>query len=204
MMSRGTKVQVGPLLRGQTFTNTEVLVTETCFRCGLLFAFPMEWQDRRRTDKTNFWCPNGHTQHYTRSEVDELRERLERSKCDLDGALDRLSAEKVAHGVTERERRRIVARVEAGVCIHCHRTFQNLAQHMGDQHGHVAVSDGIAGLGIALTALLVHKRRGYGWGQLKDGSPVRCRAERVPAVRAVHRWADVTCEDCKRTRRKQS
>lgn len=183
-------------LRGSEFTvYSGDLITETCYSCGILFAFPVEWRKNRLNDKATWYCPNGHQQHYTGpTEADTLRAEVAKQKRATDAALDRLNAEKAAHEVTEKERRRIVKRVEAGVCIHCNRTFTNLAKHMNSAHVEPPEGGGIEQI---VTAMLVHKMYGRGWGARGDGSHyVRCGAQRVPTVRAAWFWRDVTCEEC--------
>lgn len=194
-MPRGMTVTVTPQ-RGRTFTNNGQMFIEECYACGITFAMPDDYQAHRKRLKDTFYCPSGHGQSYIRSEADELRREVENKQRALDAAFDRLNAEKAEHAKTERERRRIVKRVEAGVCIGCNRTFQNLAQHMASEH--VDAPDG-GGFPALATVMLVHKRAGYGWGARKDGSHiVKCGTQRVPLVRAVTRWKDVTCADCLR------
>lgn len=50
--------------------------------CGVSFWFAKEFGDRRRTDKQEFFCPNGHSMIY-KGETDAqklVRERQERSE----------------------------------------------------------------------------------------------------------------------------
>jgi hypothetical protein len=40
-------------------------VVEACIVCGVTFAMPEDFHEARKHSKANFWCPNGHAQHYT-------------------------------------------------------------------------------------------------------------------------------------------
>jgi hypothetical protein len=110
------------------------LVTETCYKCHVLFAMPAEMQERCSNFGDTFYCPNGHAQCYVRSEVDILRDKLSEkdaalrySQVQLNGALDKV-AEK------SKELRQIKRRVHAGVCPHCHRHFSNVERHIHSKH----------------------------------------------------------------------
>src|SRR3954469_4680313 len=59
---------------------TVTLVHETCYRCGVHFAVPFDFMRNRRQDKESFWCPNGHSQAYVKSEADKLRDQLAAEK----------------------------------------------------------------------------------------------------------------------------
>lgn len=43
--------------------NTEYVV-ESCFNCGLKFAMEKSFRDTLLRTKRDFYCPNGHKQHY--------------------------------------------------------------------------------------------------------------------------------------------
>lgn len=110
------------------------LVTETCYKCHILFAMPAEMQERCSQFGETFFCPNGHAQVYVESEVASLRHELSDSKANLrdcriqmNGALDKV-AEK------NKEIRQVKRRIHAGVCPHCHRHFSNLERHIHSKH----------------------------------------------------------------------
>ena len=53
--------------------------TITCCakKCGMTFAVPSSWEDNRRSDKTTFYCPNGHPQWYpAETKVQKLRKQI--------------------------------------------------------------------------------------------------------------------------------
>ena len=117
------------------FVNTIEMASETCCNCGMQFAMPKDYQDRRRNDRKIFFCPSGHQQHYTgETEAQRLKRDLERAQQMRDAAEARATT-------ADRERQQIAKahkamrkRVMNGVCPCCNRTFQNLMQHMKTEH----------------------------------------------------------------------
>lgn len=189
-----TTVQVRPQRGAEFITFSGSMEMEVCISCGMLFGVPVEWLRFRKKKGDTFFCPNGHNMYYPQkpSEEERLRRALEdekaRAQREKDGLLDQLTK-------TEKERRRIIARAEAGVCIHCNRTFQNLVRHLETQH-----EGGGHGSLVALgTLTAVHKLRFYKWNKPEDGSRiVYCRATRIHYSKTSNRWKDVTCEACRK------
>lgn len=113
---------------------TVKLTVVDCAHCGQIFGMTDELVARRRKDGATFWCPQGHANFYgdnenlrLQAQLDQeqaARERAERQQLAL---IRQLKAEQAAHT-------RTLKRVQAGVCPHCNRTFQNLARHMGSKH----------------------------------------------------------------------
>lgn len=111
--------------------------TLTCCHqgCGIVFAVPRSWELKRREDHSDWYCPNGHSQYFS-------------GKTDAEIAREALARERANHDQTRADRERIVRernaargqvtkiknRVHAGVCIHCNRSFQDLARHMESKH----------------------------------------------------------------------
>jgi chromosome segregation ATPase len=90
--------------------------------------------ERRRQDGGHFFCPNGHSQHFTESEVARLSKKLEEqmrvaTKMAECARMAERSAQKA-----QAETKRLKRRISAGVCPCCNRTFQNLARHMKSKH----------------------------------------------------------------------
>ena len=111
---------------------------ETCITCGIVFWFPSDFKRRKISDKTNYYCPNGHSQHYVgESDADKVV-RLEREKREKQAALDQswkqqqaLGRQLQAERTTAKKLRR---RIKNGTCPCCHRTFKQLAAHMAAKH----------------------------------------------------------------------
>lgn len=121
-------------------------VAESCYKCGTNFALTNDFQAERLRDRAEFFCPNGHAQHYIgKTEEERLREELERTKRGAEQNVrfleSRVAAEKAAaHGARVSAGRakakldRAMKRVGAGVCPCCNRTFKQLAAHMKTKH----------------------------------------------------------------------
>ncbi len=110
------------------------LATEDCCNCGVVFAMPDSMQRRVQANGAYFYCPNGHPQHYTESDVQRLEKQLGRAEADRefyrkgrDGALDALSA-------ANKEAKRLKCRINSGTCPHCRRHFVNVERHMQSKH----------------------------------------------------------------------
>ena len=103
--------------------------------CGVTFAFSEEFEGHRRRDLRTFYCPWGHAQGFHEKTTEEqlkgqlARERAahDQTKADRDAIMRQRNA---ARGVTTR----LKNRAEAGVCLHCNRTFENLRDHMKTKH----------------------------------------------------------------------
>lgn len=105
------------------------LEEHTCGQCGILYAAPAYfWDERRRNHSLGFYCPNGHQRVFLgETEAQKLQRELNVAKRDADW--QRQLREK-----TEKKLRRAERRIQAGVCIHCNRTFQDVARHMRTKH----------------------------------------------------------------------
>lgn len=118
------------------------LGTEVCVNCGMTFAMPLDFQNRRRDDHASFCCPMGHSQHYAgKSETEKLRDELTRERARLDQ--EKALTESLSRSLTFTERqvsaRKAVAtklrkRIAAGKCPCCHAQFKDLKTHMKAQH----------------------------------------------------------------------
>jgi hypothetical protein len=111
-----------------------ILKTETCCSCGIVFAFPDYMMDRCKNIGGDFYCPNGHQQHYTKTEVARLREKLDEQIRHSTLLSERAIAAEKRKKKTQAEINRLKKRASAGVCPCCNRTFQQLARHMKSKH----------------------------------------------------------------------
>lgn len=135
---------------GETFAGYTQLVVEICCSCGVSFAMPEMLRARAIADHDRwFYCPNGHTQHFTGpTEAEQLRKQLEREKDRAariaaerdqaaqarDEAKASARAEKAAKTRFKNERDGDRRRVAHGVCPCCGRTFKQLSLHMAAKH----------------------------------------------------------------------
>lgn len=122
-------------MRGLTKYEVLELVTEVCCKCGCLFAFSYYLQRKLRDNHKDFYCPNGHAQHYTGpTEVDRMRQERDRLKQQMAERDDMELALRTELAKAEKERRRIVRRANAGLCLDCNRSFANVTRHRATKH----------------------------------------------------------------------
>ena len=114
-----------------TFQENVTLVTEHCYKCGVLFAMPAQMQEVCRRDKASFFCPNGHGQIY---DTNSLREQIARLEIEVTRAKGEAMRERQMRETAEFSKRRLEKRVKRGVCPCCHRTLKQLAAHMKTKH----------------------------------------------------------------------
>lgn len=129
--------------RVNALTNVGVLemyVTD-CWSCGVVFAIPNDYDDRRRADGRRFYCPNGHTCCYSETEADRLRKQLERAQREAnwrgqDAKYYREQAQASARSAAAYRGHltRIRKKIAAGICPCCRRTFSNVQRHIAGQH----------------------------------------------------------------------
>lgn len=118
-----------------TFAENTWFYVEHCYKCGVAFAMTTDFQRRKLNDRTNFYCPAGHEQHYTgTTEAQKLKMELERRDQMLSAAQARAAKAEDERQAVSRSHKKMRERVMNGVCPCCNRTFQNLMQHMKSEH----------------------------------------------------------------------
>lgn len=113
---------------------------QTCISCGVGFGVESSYDARLQESHQTFYCPNGHSQSYIgKTEAQRVREEMQ---AKIDEANRLTEWQRVQRIIAEKEAAKAKAklkaqtkRVEAGVCIHCNRTFKQLAAHMKCKHG---------------------------------------------------------------------
>lgn len=111
------------------------LETLQCPSCAITFAVPEVWQREKRRSHETFFCPNGHNQYYSQEtfeqkQIRELREALDKQTRRANAAAQNEMIEREARKAVEKK----MARVSAGVCPCCNRSFQNLSRHINTKH----------------------------------------------------------------------
>lgn len=113
----------------------------TCCTCGTEWAMLQDVRNLRREDGKGFYCPNGHAQFFTETEVIRLKKELERKESELtrtrnlrDSYRDQKDRAERQASAARGQVTKIKNRVHNGVCPCCNRTFQNLARHMKTKH----------------------------------------------------------------------
>jgi hypothetical protein len=129
-------------------TITNNLIVTDCAACGVVFAITEEFRASRQKDGKTFYCPNGHTLHYSESEAERLRKKLERTEQQLawqrdmrEGANRRADAAERKLRATKGVVTKMKKRAAAGICPCCNRHFVQLERHMANKHPDYAVED---------------------------------------------------------------
>lgn len=127
-----------------------ILEPETCCTCGVAFGMPTDLLAARRRDGGWFYCPNGHQQHFTKTEAELLREQLDREKRWRRDAETRATAARDQAQAAERSARayrgvatRVRNRAARGRCpvVPCGQEFADLAAHMAAVHPEYPASE---------------------------------------------------------------
>lgn len=129
---------------GYRYNQRADLEVLSCSECGLLWAMPETYVNRRRNDGRLFYCPNGHGQLYRETEEDRQRKRASAERRRADNAEN---AARIQRERAERERRTAVAlrghltrmknRIANGICPvpGCKRSgFTNVMRHVASKH----------------------------------------------------------------------
>lgn len=118
-----------------TMDYTETLTVTSCW-CGIRLAIPDNLYAYANRHKNKvIYCPLGHEFIFSNTTQEQLQSERARS-ARLTAQLDQAQASLVAQRAATTRVKNKLKRVEAGVCPHCNRTFQNLARHMESKHAH--------------------------------------------------------------------
>jgi len=133
MSTTGTRVSV----RTTYETNIGLYVLD-CPDCGVVFAITLAYEDRRREDGAQFYCPNGHTMSWDgkakEDQVARERKRAQELERQLASREEDVRAARTALRVTKGQLTKARNRADKGVCQHCRRSFANVARHVETQH----------------------------------------------------------------------
>ena len=131
-------------MRGTVLHVDVQMVTEDCCNCGIPFAMTKEFRDRKLEDKTNFYCPAGHHQHYIgKTDAEKEKEKREAAERNATRLQQRLDQERAAREHAERSAAatkghltRAKKRAVGGACPIgcCKRTFVDIAKHVQTKH----------------------------------------------------------------------
>jgi hypothetical protein len=130
------------MTRGITINQELTLVTEACCNCGIVFAMPSSFHrqllDSPGPKGKQFYCPNGHSQHYVgTSDAEKLkqaRETAEFWKTRHRATKDQLDASERSKRAIKGHLTRTKKRIGKGVCPCCDRFFENVHNHMATEH----------------------------------------------------------------------
>lgn len=112
-----------------------------CYKCNIGFAVSASIRRRWSDAGDNFYCPNGHIQHYTESDVQKLEKQLAQETKRKEWAEQDAIRQRERADTNEKRRisqkaatTRLRNRAKAGVCPCCTRSFKQLAAHMSNKH----------------------------------------------------------------------
>lgn len=126
-----------------------VLVVHECCVCHIKFAVPQDLMDRywegRHNSSVNgrnqLFCPLGHSMIPVETNLQKAEREIAVLKSRNVGLTDQLDSTRRARDHQERRAityrghlTRVKKRAHAGVCLHCHRTFKDMAEHMKTKH----------------------------------------------------------------------
>lgn len=110
------------------------MVTEVCCNCGVCFGMPSDYQDQLRKTRQSFYCPSGHGQSYSKSSTEIELEKQKQETERVRNQLTQANSEKFQLEGVIREKKRELKRMHNGVCPCCNRSFENLHEHLKNQH----------------------------------------------------------------------
>src|SRR6185503_2487574 len=101
--------------------------TVECYKCAMVFGMPMEFLRQLRETGDSFFCPAGHSQHFTETTVQRLERELKRvkeqSQRDIEWQRGQRQIAEKALIAKKGQITKLKKRVAAGVCPCCQRTF---------------------------------------------------------------------------------
>jgi len=118
-------------------TLVETMFIETCCSCGVTFAFSQGFYELRHGDGKPFYCPNGHSQYYTESDANRLKNAIALAKREEENAKwwrEQTEEKGRSLSATRGQLTKVKNRIKNGVCPCCNRSFENLHNHMTTQH----------------------------------------------------------------------
>lgn len=110
------------------------LTPTTCCNCGVHFAMDERVYDECLQKGGNFYCPNGHGQHFTEPQLEKAQQRIRALEGYNRMTEERLERERRQHSATKGQLTKTKKRIAGGVCPCCNRSFANVGRHMAGQH----------------------------------------------------------------------
>lgn len=106
-----------------------------CYSCGTTFGMDSQFYADRLRDHRNFYCPNGHQQHFIgKSEEDRLREHLEKERSRAEFYRREAETQRRSKSAIKGQLTKTKNRIANGVCPCCKRSFADLHRHMTSKH----------------------------------------------------------------------
>ena len=122
-----------------TINHQTTIVIEYCCKCGINFGLPETLKDDLVISGKSFYCPNGHSQYFTKKESLEKKLRLreddlKREKAYSNNLYNEKEDFRRKAAAQKGQKTKILNRIKNGVCPHCNRYFKNLHDHMVSKH----------------------------------------------------------------------
>jgi hypothetical protein len=122
-------------VRGATFETTTTFFIEECYSCGIAFAFTEDFhrQKLNQAEDGQFYCPNGHCQHYVGK---SLKDQLKEARRKEASALEEARVLAMQRDQVRKELRNAARRGKAAMCpvAGCNRQIIQLARHLHTKH----------------------------------------------------------------------
>jgi hypothetical protein len=123
---------------------TVTLEAISCGHCGIVFAVPVEWYNKRTEDHSTWYCPNGHRRCFvSESDTEKYKRLLEQEQREAAALRERATVAEKAKSKIEKKLATHKKRAAAGVCPCCNRTVKQLAAHMKSKHADFMQLQGI-------------------------------------------------------------
>jgi len=120
------------------YKDTITLELCRCPVCAVPYGVESRMLENRHEHGGSWYCPNGHSIHFTDETVSEKNKRLEQQLAYTEESKDwwKREAEEKARSLsaTRGVLTRTKNRIAKGVCPCCHRQFINLRRHMESKH----------------------------------------------------------------------
>lgn len=125
----------------ETIIYTGTLVVVTCGSCGTRHAIPEQLQKQAKEYGKKWYCPTGCHITYVENELEKAKKEIQEKKDTINWydqrntrLHDELTNEKHKVRAEKAAKTRLKNRVKNGVCPCCNRSFQNLHNHMKNEH----------------------------------------------------------------------
>ncbi len=118
-------------------TTTSAFLTmynQNCIECGVCFGVPNSFDEERRRDGNCFYCPNGHSQHYSDTRERQLARELAKKDQQLAASNEEIKRQRQRVSAQKRIVTRLKKKVALGTCPCCDKLFPDLSSHIATEH----------------------------------------------------------------------
>lgn len=114
----------------------------SCYSCGTTFGMESRFYADRVRDHADFYCPNGHRQHFIgETEAERLKRQLEAERNRVEFLKREVQSERRSRSAMRGQLTKTRNRIAKGVCPCCNRQFADLHRHMTTKHPEYAKTD---------------------------------------------------------------